>query len=127
MAGSATVLAGPSPLPDATLRDFLHARALATSQGRLVLDVVGGAAVAGTAWWAKPAGWTLLATAGLSFSMYGLWAAAERRLQPGPTEMPEFIEFAWLSLRTGAAVIGGVAFLIFLFALLGLTLGTWIS
>lgn len=113
--------------PDASLHEFLHQRALVTAPTRLVIDVLGGALVAGAALWARPAGWAVLSSAGLCFSMYGVWAVSERRLQAGFSDMPAFVEFVWLAARTSAA-LGGLASLgAFLFSLLALSLGTWIS
>lgn len=113
--------------PEASLADFLHARALSAAPSRLILDLVGGALVAGVALWARPAGWTVLASAGSCFSMYGVWAVAERRLQTDSRKLPVLIEFGWLATRTSAAGLGLAGLFALLFALLSLALGTWIS
>lgn len=113
--------------PDASLVDFLHARALSATPGRLALDLIGGVLVVGVALWARPAGWTVLASAGFCFSMYGLWAVSERRLQSDSRDIPVLIEFGWLAVRTSAAWLGVAALFMLLFALLSLALGTWIS
>lgn len=113
--------------PDASLADFLRARAVTAAPSRLALDLIGGALVAGATLWARPGGWTVLASAGFCFSTYGLWAIAERRLQAGSRGMPVLIEFAWLAARISAAGLGLAALFVFLFALLGLALGRWIS
>lgn len=113
--------------PDASLADFLRARALSAAPRRLALDLIGGALVAGVALWARPAGWTVLVSAGSCFSMYGLWAVSERRLHSDSRGIPVLIEFGWLAVRTSAAGLGVAALFAFLFALLGLALGTWIS
>jgi hypothetical protein len=113
--------------PDASLADFLHTRALSAAPRRLALDLIGGALVAAAALWARPAGWTVLASAGSCFSMFGLWAISERRLPTDSRDIPAHIEFGWLALRTSAAGLGVAALFAFLFALLGFALGTWIS
>lgn len=117
----------PELPPDFPLAEFLRVRALASTRDRLIVDIMGGAAVAGTAWWARPIGWLVLASAGLCLSTYGVWAVAERRLQAGTRDGEKVIEFAWFTTRSVAAGVGVAAFLTFTFALLGLLLGTWIS
>jgi hypothetical protein len=113
--------------PDASLADFLHARALTTARSRLAIDLFGGALVAAVVLWARPVGWTVLASAGFCFSMYGLWAIADRHLQADSRDQPASIEFGWLAVRMSAAGLGLAALFALLFALLGLALGTWIS
>ena len=113
--------------PDASLGEFLHERALVTAPTRLGLDVVGGALVAGAALWARPPGWTVVASAGTCLSLYGVWAVAERRLQRASSDTPAFVEFAWLAARASATLLGLAALGAFLFALLALALGRWIS
>lgn len=113
--------------PNASLAELLGARARRTPMDRLVIDVVGGALVAAVALWARPAGSVFLAAVGLCFAGYGAWAIAERRLEPRP--WPERIpgERGWRVLHTVAAVIGLAAFVLVLFAALGLALGTIMS
>jgi hypothetical protein len=113
--------------PTASLSEFLRARVLANAPRRLVFDLVGGAAVAVCALWARPVGWVVLASAGLSFAMYGAWGLAERRLQPETVDTRAFVEFVWFCVRAASAGIGLLAFMAFIFALLGMALGTWIS
>lgn len=113
--------------PDASLSEFLHARALATAPGRLGVDLVGGTLVAGVTSWARPTGWMVLASAGLCFALYAVWAFAERHLQADSRDMRVSSEFAWLAARTSAAALGLAALLAFLFSLVRLALGTWIS
>ena len=113
--------------PEASLAEFLHARALATAPGRLALDLVGGALVAGTAVWARPTGWDVLASAGLCFAMYAVWAFSERRLEAESRDMRVVSEFAWIAARTSATGLGLAALMALLFSVLRLALGTWIS
>lgn len=113
--------------PVMTLPEFLRARALGSTPRRLAFDVIGGSAIAVAALWAKPPGWTVLASAASCFAMYGLWAVAERHAEGGAREGRAVAEYAWFVLRASAAGIGVVAFLTLVFVLLGTALGTWIS
>lgn len=113
--------------PVVTLPEFLRTRARTSSARRLVVDMVGGGAIAVVAWWAKPPGWAVLASAASCFAMYGVWAVAERHVEDGAREGRPVTEYAWFVLRTSAAGIGMAAFLALVFVLLGLALGKWIS
>lgn len=113
--------------PNASLTEFLHARAMHSSARRLGIDIVGGALIAGVTAWARPRGWLALLAAALCFLSYGAWAAAERHLQPA--EWPGRIarEPAWRALHAAFAVVGFASFCVLLFAFLGLALGRIIS
>lgn len=113
--------------PGITLAEFLRTRARGSTSRRLALDVTVGAAIAGLALWVRPAGWAVLASAASSVALYGVWAVAERHLQGDPRGDTAFTGFAWFVLRTSAAWLGVTAFVAFVFVLLRLTLGTWIS
>lgn len=113
--------------PEASLAEFLHARALATAPRRLALDLVGGALVAGTAAWARPTGWAVLASAGFCFAMYAVWAFSERHLQAESRDMRVVSEFAWIAARVSAGGLGLAALMAFFASMLQLALGTWIS
>ena len=112
--------------PVVTLPEFLRARARASTPRRLAFDVIGGSAVAVAAWWAKPVGWAVLASAASCFAMYGVWAIAQRHVEGGAPEGRAVTEYAWFVLRTSAAALGMAAFLALVFVLLGLALGGWI-
>jgi hypothetical protein len=112
--------------PQATLPEFLRARALSSAPRRLALDTIGGAAIACVALWARPAGWVALTSAGLTFAMYGVWAVAERHLQAGAPNMSVAEEMSWVVARTSAAALGLFATALFTFAVLGVMLGNWI-
>lgn len=128
-------MADPIAASPVTLPEFLRARALASAPRRLALDILLGAAVAAVAGWARPPGWVPLVSAGLAFALYGTWAVAERQLQPPLVPPAEpmaasrraALDYLWFLLRALAAVGGLLAFALCLFALLGLSLGTWIS
>jgi len=113
--------------PVVTLPEFLRARAQASAPRRLAFDILGGGAIAMAAWWAKPTGWAILASAATCFAAYGAWAVAQRHVERGVREGRAATEYAWFVLRTSAAGIGMTAFLVLIFMLLGLALGTWIS
>lgn len=108
---------------NASLAEVLSARARRTPRDRLVVDVVGGVAIAATAIWARPAGWVVWAAAAGCLASYGLWALAEVQLLPRP--WPERIRFAawWRGMQPVAALLGVSAFVLLLFAALGLALG----
>ncbi len=106
-----------------SLGEVLSARARRTPRDRLVVDLIGGSLVAVVASWARPGGWLVWATAGACLAMYGTWAIAERQLLPRP--WPEQARFAraWRAVQQVSAVLGLVAFAVFLFAALGVALG----
>ena len=93
-----------------------------------MLDIIGGAAIAGTTLWARPAGWIVWLSASGCFVAYGAWAIAERRLAAEPLTYTAVDRHrGWRALREGAAFVGITAFLALLFSLLAVGLGTWIS
>ena len=112
---------------NASLTDILHDRAMHASSGRLRMDIAGGAVVAAAIAWIRPFGWLALLAAALCFLTYGVWATAERRLQP--VEWPARIEHesAWRAVHAACAFIGLAAFCLLLLAFLGLALGKIIS
>jgi len=123
--------------PEVTLSDILGARARRTPADRLVLDIVGGALIAGAAIWARPAGWGLLLTAAACFVCYGVWAFAERRLRESgdsrvgsTTSAPAAATSATRGWRIAwhvSAALGIFAFVALLFTFLGVALGPIIS
>lgn len=113
--------------PNASLAELLSARARRTPQDRLVIDVAGGILVAVAAFWAKPGGWVAIAAAAGCFVGYGCWALAERRLLPLPWPEQVRHEARWRAVQAAAAVVGIGAFVLLLFAALGIALGTIIS
>ncbi len=113
--------------PRGSLAEILSTRARAAAPSRLALDVVGGAAIAATAAWARPAGWLALASAATCFLSYGLWALTERRLVSEPWRLPMLAERSYRGLHAAAAILGLAAFVALLLALLGIGLGPIIS
>ncbi len=94
---------------------------------RLGLDVAVGALIAVPALWIRPKGWIALASAGMCFMAYGVWAFAERHLESGGGEMSRWAVRSWRAAHGIAAVAGVASLAALLFSLLGLALGTWIS
>ena len=113
--------------PDATLPELLHERAVESAPRRLGLDVVGGAFVAASAMWFRPKGWVAIASAGVCFVAYGVWAVSERSFQAHDTDTPLPHARAWRVARLVSASVGVASVVLLLFTLLGMTLGTWIS
>jgi hypothetical protein len=112
---------------NASLAELLSARARRTPRDRLALDVGGGVLIAAAALWARPTGWLAIAAAAGCFAAYGIWAIAELRLMPRPWPEHEPHEERWRAVQGAAAVLGVGAFVLLLFAALGVALGTIIS
>lgn len=108
---------------NASLAELLSARARRTPRDRLALDIVGGVLIAIAAAWARPGGWVAVASAATCFAAYGVWALAELRLLPRPWPEQEPHETAWRVVQGAAAVLGIAAFVLLLFAALGVALG----
>lgn len=64
---------------------------------------------------------------GVCLASYGAWAFAERQLFDSPWQLTGRAERLWRTLKATAALVGMLAFLSFIFALLGIGLGRWIS
>jgi hypothetical protein len=116
-----------APAPDATLREVLSHRARRTPPSRLWIDLGGGALVALAAAWALPKGAMALIGGGSCLACYGAWAIAERRLFATPWQLAEAAERRWRALHRVASVVGLVAFLLFVFGLFAIGMGTWTS
>lgn len=115
-------------LPEnASLSELLSARARRTPRDRLALDIAGGVLIALAAAWARPGGWVAIAAAAGCFACYGVWALAEVRLMAPawPDGAPR--ETVWRAVQGAAALLGIGAFVLLLFAALGVALGTIIS
>jgi hypothetical protein len=112
-----------SVVSEKSLADVLGARARRTPVDRLVLDVVGGLLIGAAAVWARPFAWFPLLAAALCFACYGCWAITERRLHPETSSPVSPVGPAWRVVRQVAAVLGIVAYVTLLFAVLGLALG----
>jgi len=115
------------PKPDASLPEFLAARARRSSDTRLVLDATGGFTVAvSAALWAGP-GWHLLLGAGACFFAFGLWGIADRELGERGDAGPRAALLLLQAARVASCVIGAAGLAVLLLSFLGLALGRLIS
>ena len=117
----------PALRPDASLPEFLAARARAASDGRLVVDVIVGcsAALAIAVW--RPTGWVTLLGAALCLAAFGAWGIVDRELRERVGAPPTLLLQSLALIRVAAAAIGALAAVTALFSVLGIVLGTWIS
>lgn len=113
--------------PDATLSEVLRSRARRTPVDRLYIDVVGGLVIGLATVWARFPGWGTVGSAALCLFAYGVWAVADRRLQPVPWPEQLASPGLWRTLRASAGVAGLVGFVSFLLTGLGLLLGSIVS
>jgi hypothetical protein len=117
----------PALRPDASLAEYLAARARAASDGRLVVDVIAGCCAAlGVGLW-RPAGWLVLLGASLCLAAFGAWGIADRELRERSIAASAVGVRVLSVIRGAAAVVGAVAAVGAMFAFLGIALGTWIS
>jgi hypothetical protein len=117
----------PALRPDASLPEFLAARARAASDGRLVVDVIVGcgAALAVAVW--RPTGWVTLLGVAVCLAAFGAWGIVDRELRERVGAPRTRIVRMLLVVRVVAAGIGAFAAVVALFSVLGILLGTWIS
>jgi hypothetical protein len=112
---------------DASLPEALAARARSRSDGRLVLDVLGGVSVASALWIWRPAVWLIPCCVAICLASFGIWGIADRELRER-TNTPRSAVVRLLSVaRVLVGTIGALAALAALYAGLAATLGTWIS
>jgi hypothetical protein len=117
----------PTVRPDATLIEFLAARARAASDGRLVLDVLGGTVAAlGLSVW-RPVGWIGLASLALALAAFGLWGIIDRELRDRAASGPPVVVRLLAIARAVVVALGFCCVIGPLFLGLGVVLGTWIS
>ena len=113
--------------PNASLPRVLAARARAASDGRLVVDVVGGLLSAlGVAVW-HPAAWLILFNASVFLAAFGIWGIAEREIGEHPSDTRSPLVRSLRVVQVVALVVGGIAAIVACLEVLGLALGTWIS
>ena len=117
----------PALRPDASLVEFLAARARAASDGRLVVDVIAGCCggLAAAVW--RPIGWITLLGAAVSLAAFGAWGIVDREVRER-ADAPRALGVRVLSMaRVAVAIVGALAAATAMFAVLGVMLGTWIS
>ena len=114
------------PRPDASLPEFLAARARRATDTRLAADaLVGLSIVAGVAWWNGP-GASFLISAGACLLAYGVWGIADRELgEHGGSVLS--VRRSLRALRAIAAVLGFAAAAYLAVLALAKALGVMIS
>jgi len=117
----------PALRPDASLPEFLAARARAASDGRLVADVIVGCCAAlGVAVW-QPLGWLVLLGVSVCLATFGAWGIVDRELRErGDAPRARLVRVLSI-VRIALAVVGALAAVTALFSVLGVVLGTRIS
>lgn len=114
------------PRPDASLPEFLAARARRATDTRLAADAVAGlVVVAAVAYWNGP-GTSFLVSAGLCFFAYGAWGIADRELAERP-DAARRVRTSLRALRVAAAVLGFAAAAYIVILALAKALGVMIS
>ena len=114
------------PRPDASLPEFLAARARHATDTRLTVDALAGLLLAAAvAYWNGP-GATFLASIGLCFFAYGVWGIADRELGERPTAAPR-LRGTLTVLRASAAALGFAAAAYVVVLALARILGVMIS
>jgi hypothetical protein len=108
-----------------TLPALLAHRARHASDGRLVLDAVGGLIVGALALATRPPGWPILASAAASFLAFGVWGISDRILEDAG--VGAYAARALRALRGAAAAFGAASALALVLTAMALMLGTWIS
>jgi hypothetical protein len=117
----------PALRPDASLVEYLVARARAASDGRLVLDALGGLLLALTIAVWRPVAWPSFAGVCLALAAFGFWGIADRELRDRAGAARSFTTRALGVARGAVAAIGFLSAALALFSGLGIMLGTWIS
>jgi hypothetical protein len=118
----------PALRPDASLSEFLVARARAASDGRLVVDVLVGSGVALVCAVWRPLGWLSVGGVALALAAFGLWGIVDRevRERAAAAGSPRVVRVL-RGVRTAAGLVGFCGAVSAVFSALGLALGTWIS
>ena len=107
----------------ASLPELLAARARGASDGRLVLDVVGGLLAAGAAVLLRPTAWLLVLGLALCFAAFGTWGIADRELSDDMRPSTGLTARLLRMLRVLAIGVGGAAALTVLLVAFGVVLG----
>jgi hypothetical protein len=111
--------------PNLTLPALLARRARNASDGRLVLDTIGGLVVGALVLAFRPPGWPTLFSASTAFLAFGAWGISDRMISDG--SMSPRVSQLLRALRAGAAGLGIVSAFALVATTMALMLGTWIS
>jgi hypothetical protein len=127
--GVAFMTDNAAPRAELTLLEMLAARARGASDGRLVLDVLGGLTIAIVFVLWRPAAWLVPFSVSLCFLTFGAWGISDRELgERAVTGATSIRTLATLrAVRAGAAVIGAISAVLAVLAAFAMALGTWIS
>ena len=112
---------------EASLTEVLAERARGASDGRLVLDVVGGLLLALVFVLWRPTAWLIPFGVGVVFLSFGAWGIADREIAERTASRVERMIPVLRAGRAVAVVVGTLALLMSLFGALAVALGTWIS
>lgn len=115
------------PPPDASLPQFLAARARHASDARLAADLIGGlTAAVGTVYWHGP-GWYVATSIAICFLAFGAWGIADRELgERAPGDRRTVVRLL-AAVRIVAVVVGAGAVAVVAVSTLGFMLGLMIS
>jgi hypothetical protein len=112
---------------DTSLPYALVARARSASDGHLAFDAAAGAIVAIVIAGWRPPHWLPLTCAALCVGTFGAWGIADRELRERRVHTQSVTVMVLRVARFLAAALGVVSALSLIFAVLSVTLGTWIS
>ena len=114
------------PRPDASLPEFLAARARHASDSRLAIDALAGLlAAAAVAYWGGP-GSPLLFSLAICFFAFGVWGIADRELGERSSATSR-VRVPLVTLRVAAAILGFAAAAYVVVFALAKALGVMIS
>lgn len=113
------------PRPNASLDEFLAARARHASAGQLYTDAIAGILAAALVWYWRGAFWTLLLPFSIAVAAFGVWGVIDRLLAERPVGTRVRVVLKTVRVLVAVAGFGAGAFL--LMVLLARSLGTIIS
>jgi hypothetical protein len=113
--------------PDASLAEFLVARARSASIMRLAIDAGLGATGCAAILWLKPTGWLVPVSVALCFSSYGFWGLLDRARSHRAIANSARLAGVIDAMCAISVALGGIAAAGVLFGVWAIALGTWIS
>jgi hypothetical protein len=117
------------PRIDASLPQFLAARARHASDGRLVVTTISGALGAlGAAYWhGGGPGWFIAMSTALCLFAFGAWGIADRELGERAGGASRAMLWSLRAVRVAAVILGSAAAALVALSALGIVLGRMIS